>query len=155
MSAPAVAEQEKGTEMGKVVVQIKLQNYEDIARLAWGDTDRPPRTVETEAVIDTGAVKLYLRKLVIAQLGLRPLSEFTSLTMSNRIETRRVFSLVDLEIMGRSGHFDVIEIPDRLPNIVGQIPLEYLDWVVDTRNRRLIGNPEHGGEWIDEAFGEA
>jgi hypothetical protein len=38
-----------------------------------------------------------------------------------------------------------------LPNIVGQIPLEDLDWVVDCRNRKLIPNPEHKhGELSDE-----
>jgi hypothetical protein len=34
-------------------------------------------------------------------------------------------------IYGRTGRFDVVEVPDSLPNIVGQIPLEDLDWVVD------------------------
>jgi hypothetical protein len=38
-----------------------------------------------------------------------------------------------------------------LPNIVGQIPLEDLDWVVDCRNQKLIPNPEHKhGELSDE-----
>jgi len=37
--------------------------------------------------------------------------------------------------------------PDALPNIVGQISLEDLDWVVDSKNQKLIPNPEdwHGG----------
>lgn len=138
--------------MGKVVTRIKVQNWDDIALLAIGQTEKAPRSVEAEAVVDTGAVMLYLQESVIQRLGLRPLKTFTSRTMSNRIETRRVFSPVDLEIMGRSGTFDVVEIPDTLPNIIGQIPLEYLDWVVDTKNRQLIGNPEHGGEWIDEEY---
>jgi hypothetical protein len=34
-------------------------------------------------------------------------------------------------ICGRIGRFDVVEVPDSLPNMVGQIPLEDLDWVVD------------------------
>ena len=29
--------------------------------------------------------------------------------------------------------------------MVGQVPLELMDWVVDPKGRRLIGNPEHGG----------
>jgi hypothetical protein len=62
-----------------------------------------------------------------------------------------VFSPVDVEIKGRSGRFDVIEIPDSLPNVVGQIPLEDLDWVVDARNCRLVPNPEHKhGELCDD-----
>jgi hypothetical protein len=74
--------------------------------------------------------------------------------MSNRAETRRVFSPVDLEIMGRSGTFEVVEIPDWLPNVVGQIPLEFMDWKIDMGAHRLMGNPEHGGDWIDEELGE-
>ena len=139
-------------EMGKVVTAFKVQNMDDIARLAAGDTEQLPRTYQGEAVVDTGAVHLYLKKSVIEQLGLRPIRSWRSRTMSNLIETRRVFAAVDCEIMGRNGTFDVIEIPDDLPNIIGQIPLEHFDWVIDTKNRKLIGNPEHGGEWIDECF---
>jgi hypothetical protein len=34
----------------------------------------------------------------------------------------------------------------------GQISLEAPDWIVDTKGERLIGNPEHGGEWGLDAF---
>lgn len=138
--------------MEKVITRIKLQNWDNIALLAAGQRTAPPRTVETEALVDTGAVKLYLKASVIGQLGLRPIGEVTSQTMSNRSERRRVFSPVDLEIQGRSGRFDVVEIPDALPNIIGQIPLEDLDWVVDPRGQKLIGNPEHKGEQLYDEF---
>ncbi len=139
-------------DMGKVVTRIKLQNWADIEMLAAGQRSQPPRTVETDALVDTGAVKLYLKSAVIGQLGLRPIGEVTSQTMSNRYERRRVFSPVDLEIQGRSGRFDVVEIPDALPNIIGQIPLEDLDWVVDPHGQKLIGNPEHKGEQLYDEF---
>ncbi len=72
-------------------------------------------------------------------------------TMSDRAEKRTVFSPVKLEVQRRSGHFDVIQLPDTLPNIIGQIPLEHLDWVVDPQGRKLIPNPEHKhGKLADE-----
>jgi hypothetical protein len=55
-----------------------------------------------------------------------------------------------LTIMGRHMPIDVMEVPDDLPVLVGQIPLEYFDLVIDPRSRRLIGNPAHGGEHIFE-----
>ena len=56
-----------------------------------------------------------------------------------------------MEILGHTGRFDVVEISDSLPNIIGQIPLEDLDWVVDCKNQKLIPNPEHPhGEQADE-----
>jgi len=27
-----------------------------------------------------------------------------------------------------------------------------MDWVVDTKGQRLIGNPAHGGEWTIEQY---
>lgn len=137
--------------MGKVTVQIVIQNWDDLAHLATGNRNRPARSAEVEALVDTGAVKLYLQSSVIARLGLRPISEVKSRTMSDQTVTRRVFSPVDLQIQDRSGRFDVIEIPDSLPNLVGQIPLEDLDLVVDWQGRKLIPNPElKNGVMYDE-----
>jgi hypothetical protein len=45
-----------------------------------------------------------------------------------------------------------MEVPDSVPVLIGQIPLERLDFVVDPQARCLIGNPAHGGEHIIEAF---
>jgi len=45
---------------------------------------------------------------------------------------------------------DVIEVPDSVPVLIGQLPLEHLDFVVDPRSRTLIGNPAHGGEHVYE-----
>ena len=136
---------------GKVIVRIKVQNWGDIELVASGQRTEKPRVVETEALVDTGAVKLYLKSSIIRQLGLRHLNEIRSLTMSDRTEVRKVYSPVELEIQGRSGQFPVVEVPDTLPNIIGQIPLEDLDWLVDLRGQKLIPNPEHKhGELCDD-----
>lgn len=138
--------------MGKVVVRIKVANWSDVELLALGQTTRPPRFLEVEALVDTGATGLYLKSSVIGQLGLRQIGERTALTMSNRRETRRLFAPVDLEIQGRNTQYQVTELPDELPNIVGQIPLESMDWVIDMTGQKLIGNPAHGGEFLHEEF---
>ena len=84
--------------------------------------------------------------------GSRQIGERTALTMSNRRETRRLFAPVELEIQGRNTQYQVTELPDDLPNIIGQIPLESMDWVIDLVGRKLMGNPEHGGELLHEEF---
>ena len=45
-----------------------------------------------------------------------------------------------------------MELPDDCPVLIGQIPLELLDFVVDPVRQQLIGNPEHGGEHILEIY---
>lgn len=130
---------------------ITVANWEDMALQSAGMRTEQPRAVKTNALVDTGAVKFYLKTSIIRELGLRPVGEIQMRTMSNRSEVRTVYAPVALEIQGRTGRFDVVEVPDSLPNIVGQIPLEDLDWVVDCRNQKLIPNPEHqNGELADE-----
>jgi len=34
----------------------------------------------------------------------------------------------------------------------GQVPLEVLDFVVDSRGLKLVGNPAHGGEQMTEEY---
>ena len=137
--------------MGDVTVPIKVQNWLDLEKIALSERSEPPRTVETQALVDTGAVRFYLQASLIQRLGLRPIREITSRTMADIRVLRRVFSNVDLEIQGRSASFEVVEVPDELPNVVGQTSLEILDWVVDPRGRRLIPNPAHQhGEMCDD-----
>lgn len=137
--------------MGKVTITFTATNYDDLSDVARRRTKRKPRQVHAEALVDTGATRLYLQSKVIKVLGLRATSEISSRTMSDRSERRTVYAPVDLEIQGRRGTFEVIALPDTLPNIIGQIPLEHLDWVVDPRGRKLIPNPEHKhGELADD-----
>jgi hypothetical protein len=57
-----------------------------------------------------------------------------------------------MELMGREGNFDVVDIDEEVPNLLGQIPLEYLDFVVDPKNQCLRGNPEHGDKLMTEEY---
>lgn len=45
---------------------------------------------------------------------------------------------------------DVIAVPDTVPVLIGPLPFEPLDFVVDLRSRTLIGNPARGGEHVYE-----
>jgi hypothetical protein len=47
---------------------------------------------------------------------------------------------------------DVVALPEGSPVLIGQVPLELLDFVVDPENQRLIGNPAHGGVQMIEMY---
>ena len=132
---------------GKVQVAAKLECLEDLFRVEAGKLDSEKvRSIEVQdALIDTGAVMLSLPKSIVAQLGLRPFRTRRVRTVAGTIETK-IFGAVRLTVQGRDCLTDVAEIPDDCPVLIGQIPLEALDFVVDPVGRRLIGNPEHGGE---------
>lgn len=64
----------------------------------------------------------------------------------------RVYGPVRLTVQGRDCNSDVSELPDDCPVLIGQVPLELLDFVVDPIGQRLMGNPEHGGEHMIEMY---
>jgi clan AA aspartic protease len=130
--------------MGRVVARIKLTNYGDQIVRERGLTRDRPRSLEVEALVDTGATELALKPSVIKALGLEPLQTARVSTATGPAKIRR-YGAVRLELMNRWVICDVAEVPERVPNLLGQVPLEVLDLVVDSRGQRLIGNPEHGG----------
>jgi len=138
--------------MGKVVETIQVVNWGDIELAAAGARKAAPRSVEAEALVDTGAGMLYLQTSLIKKLGLRQIDIVRSRTMSNLLEERRVCSPVELCIAGRKGVFTVVEVPDALPNLIGQIPLEALDLVVNPRKRKVGPNPEHPDGPLHDEF---
>jgi predicted aspartyl protease len=143
----------EATQMGKVLVSAKIENLEDLFDVQKGLI--PPeaaRGVEVDnALVDTGATTLLLPKTMISSLGLRPLRTRPARRLGGPL-AMPMFCAVRLTIQGRDCSIDVGEIGDEFPVLIGQVPLELLDWVVDPKGQRLIGNPEHGGEHIMEAF---
>ncbi len=137
--------------MGKVIATFTLTNYSDIVAKQLKVLKGKPRTLEVEALVDTGATRLYLKPSVIKALGLRKTGTVNSRTTNGNRE-RNVYSPVKMELMGREGNFDVVDIDEDVPNLLGQIPLEYLDLVVDPRAQRLRGNPEHGDQLMTEEY---
>ena len=139
--------------MGKVIVQLKLTNYLDLELKRLKVRKDKPRALETDALVDTGATRLYLKTSVIKALGLKKQGEVQSKT-TNGVRRRAVYSAARLDLMARNGAFEVVEVDDDVPNLLGQIPLEYLDLVVDPKGQKLIPNPEHGDKQMSEEYWE-
>ena len=137
--------------MGKVVVKLKLTNQTDLVLKKHKARKASPRSVEVDALVDTGATRLYLKPSVIRALGLSRSGTVTSRT-ANGDKLRIVYTSVRIELMGREGEFQVVGVDETVPNLLGQIPLEYLDLVVDPKGQRLIPNPEHGDKLMTEEY---
>src|SRR6202030_587823 len=106
--------------------------------------DQVRAVVVTDALVDTGATTLLLPKRLIAQLGLRHYRTREARGIGGTVRMP-MYSAVWLTIDERECALDVGEVDDSFPVLIGQLPLEALDFVVDPKGQRLIGNPEHGG----------
>jgi predicted aspartyl protease len=137
--------------MGKVLVTAKIENLKDLFGVHMGllAEDQVRRVEVTDALVDTGATGLLLPSRMIAQLGLEPLHVRPSRTIAGPVPLQ-MFRAVRLTVQDRDCISDVGEIPDEFSIMIGQVPLELMDWVVDLKGQRLIGNPEHGGQYMIE-----
>lgn len=137
--------------MGRVVTPITVTHYEDYARRRAGATDVSVRSIECEALVDSGATLLCLKRSIIDQLGLALLDSVTIQTANGPLSTGK-YGPIWLEVMGRACLCSAFEVSETTPNLLGQVPLEELDYVVDLKRQRLIGNPEHGGVQSGEIY---
>jgi clan AA aspartic protease len=140
--------------MGRVMVEATVENLKDL----W-DAQRgmmPPEQVRRftipDALVDTGATLLSLPTRLIQQLGLNPQTKKRVRSSSGAVTEADMYDAVRLTIQGRTCTMDVMEVPDDVLALIGQLPLEHLDFVVDLRNQKLIGNPAHGGEHMYELY---
>jgi predicted aspartyl protease len=140
-------------EMGRVLTEATIENSGDLWNADQGTlpADRVRRVTVTDALVDTGATTLGLPTRLIQQLGLKKAYEKRAVASTGQA-TVNVYGPVRVTIQGRSCSVDAMEVPDEVPVLICQIPLEALDLVVDLRGRRLIGNPAHGGEHVLELF---
>jgi predicted aspartyl protease len=139
--------------MGKVLVPARLENVYDLHEVSLGarPTEAVRRIEVSDALADTGASTLSLPNRLVAQLGLKPLRSWPARTSAGPV-TLPVYGTVRLTVQGRDCTCDVVAIPDDCPVLIGQIPLELLDFVMDPSGQRLIGNPAHGGEHVIELY---
>jgi predicted aspartyl protease len=139
--------------MGKVVVAARIENQSDLIGVQEGRLEpRNVRSVEVaDALVDTGATLLSLPRRYIQQLGLTRHRTRTARTAAG-IVSFGIYEPVRLTVLDRDCYVEVAEIPDECPVLIGQIPLELLDFVVDTAGQKLIGNPDHGGQQMIDLF---
>jgi predicted aspartyl protease len=139
--------------MGRVIVGGTLQNLADLYKAI--DKTLPADGIRSidfnDALVDTGAAFLSLPTRYIKQLGLFPM-EKRRLRTTNGVRHADIYSSVRLTVQQRHCDVPVAEVPDDCPPLIGQIPLEILDFVVDPIGQRLIGNPAHHGEQMGEEF---
>ena len=116
--------------MGKVIEKVKFTSLLD-----------QTKSVEIEAVIDTGATMVVLPQNVVEKLGLKKIRETKVRYRNKTTELKSIYGVVTIEIKGRTGNFDVLAEAEGSQPLIGQVVLEILDLVVDPRTRTLAPNP--------------
>jgi predicted aspartyl protease len=140
--------------MGRVLVAATIENASELFFAEKGllPAEQVHRVEVAEALVDTGATYISMPRSLIDQLGfVKPYRLRSSQTASGTANTG-MYGPVRLTVQDRIYHGDIAEVAEGCPVLIGQLALEGLDLVIDTKNRRLIGNPAHGGEHVVEIY---
>ena len=140
--------------MGRVTCKAKIENALDSAQARMGQltADQVRTVVIEDALVDTGASTLALPASMLRQLGL----DIPSSTRRSRNTTGpsevKIYGPVRLTIFDRDITLDAMEVADECPVLIGQVPLEHLQLVVDMVTHRVEKSPANGGEWVLDAY---
>jgi len=128
--------------MGKVMTKVTLTNLVDRANAANGLlAPERVRTATVEALVDTGATTMALPADVVAALGLSEFDRRRVRMANGAVEELPVVADLFIEILGRTCSCEVFVLPAGATPLLGQVPLELLDLVVDPKSREARVNP--------------
>ena len=128
--------------MGEVRVKVRLTNAADESNVRSG-LIKPDqvRSVEIEALVDTGAVRCVIPASIKEQLGLRTTSRRRAQCADGRSEEVDVTEAVRIDLENRPTYEDCLVLGDQV--LIGQTALESTDLFVDCVGGRLVPNPAH------------
>jgi clan AA aspartic protease len=128
--------------MGKVMIKLTLTNLVDSGNADRGMISNDKvRRIELDALVDTGATMLVIPADAARALGLRELPPRRAKLADGSIRDFSVVKDLQIEILGREMTCDALVAPEGSIPLIGQIPLEALDLIVDPKSRELRVNP--------------
>jgi clan AA aspartic protease len=138
--------------MSIVYTEITLKNAVDEAIVAAGIVkDYEVRQTTVQAVVDTGAWTLVINEDIREELGL-PITGASSGTLADG--TRGTYSMAGpLEVIwkDRRATCDAIVVPHAEDVLLGAIPLEALDLIVNPHKEEVVG--AHGDQVLHLIYG--
>ena len=139
---PANDSHEGNTPLGEVRVKVKLTNGGDEVLVRRGLlTADKIRSYETDALVDTGAVRSVLPIHVVQLLGLAIVDKARASYANDAAEDVDVTEMVGITLLSRRITEETLVLGSEV--LIGQTVLESLDLQVDCTNHRVIPNPAH------------
>jgi clan AA aspartic protease len=132
----------KEEDMGEVRVKVKLVNAADESLARRGELKpEQVRSLETEALVDTEAIRCTMPEHIKVQLGLSTSFRTRAQYADGRTEEVDVAESIRIELEGRPLFEECLVLGDEM--LIGQTALEKTDLLVDCVGGRLVPNPAH------------
>jgi clan AA aspartic protease len=134
--------------MGFVFEEITLRNSTDVSNATSGIINESNiRQKTVKALVDTGCYSVVITEKLCRELGLRVMGKKgASLANNERIICEQTDG-VEIRWKDRYTILPALVVPDRPNVLLGALPLEAMDLIVDPVRQEVTG--AHGDEWVN------
>ena len=133
--------------MGTVYADITLKNATDIAFYRRGlKEEEDVRSVTVTAKVDTGAPTIVINEELREKLGLDIIEERRARMADGRWVTSKRTNGIEIHWKDRNILCQAMLVPGAVSVLLGVIPLEWMDLIVDPLKEELVG--AHGDEVV-------
>ena len=128
--------------MGMVYAKLKLLNAGDVVLFKRGMLEEDKiRQLDVNAMVDPGATTIVLPEGVAERLGLDYV-QMRDVELADGVPQKaKIVGPVEIRFDGRLCVANAVVLGNEV--LLGSIPMEEMDVVVDPKRRSLIVNPEH------------
>ena len=138
--------------MGTVYATITLKNIKDMIKAEGGSiNEQEIRQTTVKAMVDTGAGTLIINEELRQQLGLQVVGERPVAFANDTREMMKIAGLVEVHWENRTMTCQPVVVPGADLILLGLIPLEAMDLMVDPVRQELTG--AHGDEMVTLSVG--
>lgn len=129
--------------MGIIFADIELVRTADLILQQEGViTADKVRRMKVRALVDTGAFMLAINEKIKAELDLRKVDEQSVILGDGTRRTVDVVGPIELRFQNRRCTLDALVLPNNNDVLIGALPLEELDVLIDPRKQTIVVNPE-------------
>lgn len=130
--------------MGLTYAEIELISSDDLALRRRGYLkDEEVRRTTVSALVDSGAYMLAVNEHLKAQLGLPVLDKQEAELADGSHVMLEIVGPVDVRFANRATTVRAMVLPGDAEILLGSIPMEDMDVLVDPKRQQLIVNPEN------------
>jgi clan AA aspartic protease len=130
-------------DMGLVYAEIELIRGADVILAQEGYlTEAEIRRCTVSAMVDSGATMLAVPEFVKTQLNLRKVRSIEAELADGSSSAYEVVGPVEVRFANRQTTVEALVVPGATRVLLGAIPMEGMDVLIDPKRERLIVNPE-------------
>jgi len=128
--------------MGLIYSDIELINSDDLALVRRGYLkETEVRKMKVKALVDSGAMMLSVNETIKVQLGLPVLDRQMGELADGSKQKFEIAGPVHIRFENRQTTVHAVVLPGDAEPLIGVIPMESMDVLIDPKQQKLIVNP--------------